>query len=114
MSAELQSTSPSGRYKVLASPWELRMSLWVYPPEIVDAEAQDLILKFVDPNWSMDFAKWESDTIVHLGLRKYPGDRLPSGTSVQIDCASRIGVIGKSRFPLSEMEGALEAALNSK
>lgn len=112
MSAELQSTSPSGRYKVFADPWEPRMSLWVYPPEIVDAETQDLVLKFVNPNWSMDSAKWESETIVRLGLRKYPSDR--NGISVRVDCASRCGEVGDSRFPLSEFEEALEDALNSR
>jgi len=88
------------------------MSLWVYPPEIIDVETQDLVLKFANPNWSMDFAKWESETIVHLGLRKYPGDR--NGISVRINCASRSGEIGHSSFLLTEFEEALEGALNSQ
>jgi len=112
MAAELQSTSPSGRYKVFAEPWEARMSLWVYPPEIVDAKTQELVLKFVDPNWSMDFVEWESETVVRLGLRKYPGDR--NGITVHVDCETRRGEIGASRVSLTELEEALDSALNSQ
>lgn len=114
MSAELQSSSPSGRFKVFADPWEPRMSLWVYPPEIIDAETQDRILKFADPNWSLEFAEWESESIVRLLLSKYPGDRLPRGIPVQIDCALRCAVIGDSRFQLCEIEAVLESALSSQ
>lgn len=88
------------------------MSLWVYRPEIIDAETQTLVLKFVDPNWSMDFAKWESETVVRLGLRKFPGDR--DGITVQINCEARCGAIGDSRFSLTELEKALELGLNSQ
>lgn len=97
---------------MFADPWEPRMSLWVYPPEIIDTETQDLVLRFVDPNWSMDFAKWESETVVHLGLRKYPGDR--EVISVQVDCETRFGAIGDSRFLLIDLEKAMELVLNSQ
>lgn len=110
-SAELQSTSPFGCYQVFVDPWEARGSLWVYSPLIIDVGTQELILKLADLNWSMDCAVWESDTTVRLGLRRFPGDRAPFGISVQIDCASRFGVIGDSRFPLVEIDLALERAL---
>ena len=108
MSLEVQSSSPSGRYKVFVDPWEARNSLWVYSPLIIDAETQDVILKLDDRNWSMDSAEWESDTTVRLGLRRFPGDCSPLGVSVKVDCVSGCAMIGDARFPLNEIDQALD------
>lgn len=111
MTADFQSSSPSGSYKVLVDPWEARNSLWVYSPWIIDARTQDVILELADSNWSMDCAVWESDTTVRLDLRRFPGDRLPLGISVQVDCAHRYVVIGDARFPITELDQMLDRTL---
>lgn len=87
------------------------MSLWVYPPQIVDTSTDSLIFKVSDPNWSMDYAKWESEDTVRLGVRKYPGDRRPMGLEIRIDCLSRTAEIEGRSFPLSRAEAELELAL---
>ena len=111
MSAEIQSISPSGHFQVLSEPWEPRMSLWVYPPQIVDTRTEELLFKVSDQNWSMEHAQWETEETVRLGMRKYPGDRRPNGLVITINCTRRTAEIEGRSFPLSHAESELEAAL---
>lgn len=113
MTKEKQSVSPDGAYEVLCDPWEPRMSLWVYSPEIVESVSGRILFNFKDPNWSSDYSRWQSSTKVRFGLRKYPGDRQPHGFAVDIDLATNIAIIENEQVLLANLEDTLNRRLKN-
>jgi hypothetical protein len=106
------SESPSGRFRIAISAWEARMSLWIETPTILDTETKEILLSFRDSNWSLDAARWLSDSVVELTLRKYPGNHLPSNVLVVLDCAHRNAKVGPTEVQsLADVEPTLERAL---
>ena len=105
------SESPSGRFRIAISAWEARMSLWIETPTLSDKTGETL-LSFKDSNWSLDAARWLSDSVVELTLRKYPGGHLPGQIVAVVDCAQRNAKIGPTEVQsLADLESALERAL---
>jgi hypothetical protein len=89
---ELRSTSPTGRYIINIYPVEMRMSLWVEQPELLDTATGQRLFLPKDSNWSFQSAAWKSDTVVTIQLRKYP-DGLVS-IEATLDCAGFTAAIG--------------------
>lgn len=114
METAIQSTSADGRYIVRIAPWEARNTHWVCPPEIVDTYTGATFFKFESESWSTDRSAWESDSLVRLTLRKYPGDQPRNTLVVRIDCIHGTGDIeGGARVALDALEAALEKALHA-
>jgi hypothetical protein len=113
MAKEIQSTSPDGFYTVQCEPWEPRMSLWVYSPEIVENETCKIVFSFCDPNWSAEYSTWLGPTKVQLGLQKYPGDKLPQGIVVDIDLINQVALLENHQIGLHELEALLERRLKN-
>jgi hypothetical protein len=112
MQMEIRSTSPDGMYILRTFPWEARMSLWVEPPELIDASSQEVLLRFASDHWSLDRAEWRSPTLVSLQLRKYPGGHAPSHLEVVVDCQARTATLGTiAGIPLEALERALDDCL---
>lgn len=109
MSYEIKYQSPSGAYRFLIVPHEMRMSLWVEWPTLVDARSGQTLLKFSDSNWSLDDAEWLSDSSVRMCLRHYPGGHIPPQFIVVAECVGMTATIqGGTEIPLSEVELALD------
>lgn len=88
------------------------MSLWIETPTVLDKTTGETLLSFKDGNWSLDAARWLSDSIVELTLRKYPGNHLPVNIIATLDCANRTARIGEKEVQfLAEVESALDNAL---
>jgi hypothetical protein len=106
------SESPSGRFRIAISAWEARMSLWIETPTLRDNVTGEILLSFKDSNWSLDGARWLSDSVVEFTLRKYPGGHLPAQVVAIVDCAQRNSKIGPTEVQsLADLESALERAL---
>jgi hypothetical protein len=106
------SESPTGRFRIAISPWEARMSLWIETPSLLDKTTGETLLSFKDGNWSLDAARWLSDSVVELTLRKYPGNHLPVQVVAMVDCAKREAKIGEMELrSLAEVEATLERML---
>ncbi|HEX4329091.1 MAG TPA: hypothetical protein VH105_20035 [Burkholderiales bacterium] len=109
MSDAPKSTSPDGRFAIYVDMWEAFNSHWVESPELTDTRSGATLLKFNNDNWSLDAAQWQSDTVVSLSLRKYPGDHTPSAFEVVVDCEQgNASVADMAPLPLAEVEEALE------
>ncbi|MDB5805008.1 MAG: hypothetical protein JWN73_2330 [Betaproteobacteria bacterium] len=109
MSEPAKSTSPDGRYAIYVDMLEARMSHWIECPSLVDTRSGETLLRFSDSNWSMDRARWNSDAVVPMDLRKYPGDHRPASFEVAIDCTARTATVaGTPAAALGEVEAALE------
>jgi hypothetical protein len=107
--SELKSTSPGGRYQIRVHPWEARMSHWVETPQLIDTRDNQTLFHPGD-TWSMDGAVWQSESLVTLRMRKYPGDHQPGFFEVHIDCANRTASIGRAlATSISRIEGQLES-----
>lgn len=88
------------------------MSLWIETPTLLDKTTGQMLLSFKDTNWSLDAARWLSDSTVELTLRKYPGNHLPVNVTATIDCANRTAKLGPKEIQsLAEVESGLENAL---
>jgi hypothetical protein len=81
MPGETRFTSPSGRFLIYVNAWEARLSLWIETPEIYDTIANETLLRLRNSNWSLDQAAWQTENIVTMTVRKYPGDHTPSSWS---------------------------------
>ena len=110
--AELRSTSPDGRYIVRVYPEEMRMSLWVETPELFDTATRQTLFRPPDSAWSLGAVAWQSESVVTMTLRRYPGAHTP--IEATFDCAggtARIGGIAVNDFAKSaRVEQALEQA----
>jgi hypothetical protein len=110
---ETRSTSLTGRFIILSEPWDPRMSLWVYPPEIVDVIEGTSLLKIRNIAWSLDHATWINDSCVTIELRKYPGNHVPTSVIATIDCIRCCAKItGGVEIPLEKFERALENSIS--
>lgn len=104
--------SPTGRFVISISAWEVRMSLWIETPLLHDRSRDRHLLVLEDPHWSLNSAVWISESIVMLKLRKYPGNHSPPEISATIDCiAGTAEVDGKRVDSLELVERALDEAL---
>lgn len=107
--------APGGRFAVRVSAWEARNSQWVYVPSLIEAGTGAIVFAFADRRWSMDQATWRSETVVHLVLRKFPGDHRPAALEVVVDCADRTAVLGSGgTCAVGEVEEALEGAFEKR
>jgi hypothetical protein len=109
MDAEIQSVSPTGRFQVLAQPWEARSGLWVYPPEIHDAALGQVVFELVDYRWSLDRSVWLSESLVELTLRRFPGEAQVMAIKIAFDCFTSTSVLQAKTFANL---GLLESAMN--
>lgn len=106
------SESPTGRYRISTSAWEVRMSLWIESPTIMDSSSGKALLSFRDPHWSLDSAEWLTESVVVLRMRKYPGNHQPPQVSATVDCAARTAEVGTAGpVPLGRLERSLDRAL---
>ncbi len=88
------------------------MSLWIETPAVLDKTTGETLLSFKDSNWSLDAARWLSDSVVEFTLRKYPGNHLPVNVIATLDCANKTARVGETELgSLAEVELALERAL---
>jgi hypothetical protein len=102
-------TSPTGKFTFRVVAWEARMSHWIESFTLVDAATGRIVWHMDDPNWSLDQAKWISDSVVEVSIRKYPGDHTPPSFEVTIDCDARTAaVMGGPPMPLDRAELHLE------
>lgn len=103
--------SPDGRWIVRTVAWEARMSHWIELPEIIDATSGARLLAFVNPNWSLDRARWMGPARVELQLRRYPGDHVPPLVFVEVDCAARSAMVDGLSVALPAVEATLDGVL---
>jgi hypothetical protein len=67
--------SPDGRYYVLRGAYEVRMSHWIFPGALWDAQAERLLVPLGNSQWSAEVVEWVPDgSRVTVELRRYPGD----------------------------------------
>jgi hypothetical protein len=75
MSDIQQIVSPDGRYALMLSRIEMRMSHSVTSAALWDRASQRLLLPIGDGLWSSEEIAWSADSqVVTVGLRRYPGD----------------------------------------
>ena len=115
MTPETKSISPTGRYMVQIFPWEVRMSHWIETPQLLDTHTQQRLISFEDSTWSLNQADWQSNSVVKLSLRRYPGNHTPSSVEVLVDCEhDRATVEGTVVEGLANLEAALERAIGRR
>jgi hypothetical protein len=67
--------SPDGRYFILTTADEMRMSHWVESAQLVEAGSDRILVDIGSRSWSADSVTWAEDsTQVELEVRCYPGD----------------------------------------
>ena len=107
-----QLTSPAGRYEITLSEREAFNSHWVHTPTLVDKHTGETLLA-LGSSWSLDESAWQSDSIVALTVRKYPGNHSPPDVVAMIDCDGRTAQVGEGApVSLAELERRLDAALS--
>lgn len=99
-------------------PIEMRPSEWVFAPAIYDVETGETIASLeggtssigalISEGWSLDSARWQSDSAVVLTVRRYPGT-VPA-IEVHVDCARRTVTVGTRQRSLDHLGFALEAS----
>lgn len=67
-----QLSSPSGRYEITLAEREAFNSHWVHTPALLDKQTGETLLA-LSSSWSLDDSAWQSDSVVALTVRKYPG-----------------------------------------
>jgi hypothetical protein len=102
----------SANYEISLSAWEARMSLWIETPTLRNKATGEVVASFRDTNWSLNSARWLSDDVVELRMRKYPGSHTPAEIMATLDCSERTARIDGSVMPISQVETALEGALS--
>jgi hypothetical protein len=83
---ELRCTSPDGRYVIYVRPQEMKMSQWVFTPEMIDSATNRVVFYPRESAWTLDKVVWQTPSLVAMTLRRYPGDHAPIGAT--FDCAS--------------------------
>ena len=90
------------------------MSIWLYPPEIIDLRAEEVIFKVRDIAWSLEHSEWESDSVLKIGLCRYPDIPPGAGPTIRIDCTNKTATIGDSEeTDLQALGDALEKSHES-
>ncbi len=111
---DLKSTSPGGRYQIRVYPQEMRMSHWVETPEVIDIVTNRCLFHPLDDNWSLISAVWQSESVVTLRMRRYPGTVEPSSFEVQFDCAKPSAKVGGAEVEnLGKVEHHLKKAYDA-
>lgn len=114
MQSQHKFPSPDKRYDFLIHSWEARMSLWVESPSLYDHQTKQILFRFHNPNWSLEKAEWENDTVVVLTLQKFPGAHTPPFFEVTIDCNTRTATMSEiPRIPLRRLERILNRLARS-
>jgi hypothetical protein len=112
---ELRCTSPNGRYVIYVHAHEMRMSHWIFTPEMVDSTTRRVLFRPHDDAWSLDAALWQTPSLVAMTLRRYPGDHAPIAAT--FDCSSGVAHIdGTAVDPFTDtaaVERALKEAYRS-
>jgi hypothetical protein len=103
--------SPDGRYAVVTTPWDVRMSIWIDTPHIEDQANDTIVMSLHDVHWSLVSATWQSPAVVLLMLRKYPGSHQPPELKVVVDCDAKVATLDGRSMSVRDIEPALEAAL---
>jgi hypothetical protein len=103
--------SPGGRYRVVTYAVEARMSHWLQLPQIEDLASGDVLCQFRDSLWSLDQALWQTDTLVRLLVRKYPGGHQPTTLAIDIDCLARKAHIGADSVAIEDIDALAERSL---
>ena len=99
------SPSPSGRFLVRTVAMEMRMSLWVHAPVVLDGDEEIARLGGL---WSAERVEWVREEVVALKLRRYPNGS--AFYTVVIDCARRaFSVEAGAPQPLSALGATLDA-----
>ena len=94
--------SPDGRYALLTTSEEVRMSHWLEIAQLVDVAADRVVLDIGSRSWSADSFSWSPDSaVVELGMRRYPGNH--DGLRVRV-------FPDRSRAELHSTEGVVELA----
>lgn len=75
----------AGRLAITVEPREMRMSHWLYAPQVVDLQQQKLLLDLSESLWDLLGTADETANGIQLVLRKYPGDRAAVRLSVELD-----------------------------
>jgi hypothetical protein len=101
----------SSRYEITVSAWEARMSLWIETPTIRDTSTGEVVMSFRDTNWSLNSARWLSDGVVELRMRKYPGSHMPAEVMATLDCSAKTARVGPDTMPIGDVEARLEQEL---
>ena len=105
------SISPGGAFELRVDAHSGRMSHDIFTPRISTTTGETLV-GFEDSNWSLDAHQWQSDSVVRLTLRKYPGNHVPGELTCTADLAVRAATFADGTVvSLSELELALEGRL---
>ena len=106
-----QLNSPTGLYAITLAEREVFNTHWLHVPSLQVAQTGETFLTLGE-QWSLDESAWQSDSIVALTLRKYPGNHTPSDLVATVDCAARTARVGEGAFaPLADLEQRLDRAL---
>lgn len=106
---ETTSPSPNGKYVFQIAAREMRMSLWVESPRLVEVANERAVFDLSNTNWSLNRAQWLDSERVSIQIRRYPGDHLPGSFEVEIDCAAGVATLsGDMKVALESLERALE------
>jgi hypothetical protein len=104
--------SPDGRYLVLTTSDEVRMSHWIDFAQLVDARTGRVIADVGSTSWSASQIAWSADGAhVELEARRYPGDL--ASLRVRLFPDAQVAELespdGVERVPLAGLAAAMEA-----
>ncbi|MBF6035620.1 hypothetical protein H8F23_20405 [Pseudomonas sp. P155] len=98
-----------GRLAISVEPREMRMSHWLYAPQVVDLQRQQVLLDLSESLWDLLGTADETANGIELVLRKYPGDRASVRLSVELDSGEL--KLGGHPVDPSQLLSALDSAL---
>jgi hypothetical protein len=89
-----------------------RMSHDIRTPSLIARATGEALLEFAEESWSLDEHRWESDSVIRLVLRKYPGNHVPTDLTCTADLVTRTARLDDGTVvPLARLEDALSARL---
>ena len=95
----------------MLTPVEVRHGTWVHELVLTDETSDTPLARLSGSPWSVDRVEWTGDATATLALRRYPGSRT---VEAHIDAErGAVAVEGGGPMPLSEMERALDQALDA-
>lgn len=98
-----------GRLAITVEPREMRMSHWLYAPQLVDLQRQKVLLDLSESLWDLLGTADETANGIELVLRKYPGDR--ASVRLRVELASGELKLGGKPFDPAHLLSALDSAL---
>lgn len=98
-----------GRLAITVEPREMRMSHWLYAPQLVDLQQQKVLLDLSESLWDLLGTADEAANGIELVLRKYPGDR--ASVRLRVDLDSDQLKLGGQPVDPSRLLSALDSAL---